>query len=61
MADILERLRELPAITLPQAEALIPAAKIIRRMMVERTEAADEIERLRAELGKLGIQISWTD
>lgn len=50
--DILERLRETPTVTLPQVKAMIPVAQAIRRMMVERAEAADEIERLRARAGR---------
>lgn len=53
MTDILERLRVTPTVTLPQAEAVIPVAKEIRRFLVERQEAADEITNLRALLRDL--------
>ena len=57
MSDILERLRETPTVTLPQAEAMLPVASTIRQMMVERAEAADTIaallEALRAAAGYL--------
>ena len=48
--DISERLYEILTVDLPNDETSIPAAAIIRRMMLERAEAAHEIDHLRFEL-----------
>lgn len=51
MTDIVERLRVVPIVVLDHHQ--VQAGAVIREMMVERAEAADEIERLRKALDDL--------
>jgi hypothetical protein len=57
-SDILERLRVTPMVTLPQAQSIIPVATTIREMMIERAEAAHEIELLRRERNELSTDLA---
>lgn len=50
MPDILATLRTAPIIKLSGDKIGLAAGKIVRQMMVERAQAADEIERLRIAL-----------
>ncbi len=52
--DVVARLRVTPEVTIPGSKPFIPAVKAIRQMMIDRMQAADEIERLRLVI--LGLQ-----
>lgn len=55
MKDIVERLRVAPTIVLDHHQ--VEAGAAVRRLMIERAESADEIERLRDELKTANLAI----